>query len=248
MHRFFLLDQPLAVGQPVDLTPLAHQLTAVLRVQPGSEIILLDGQGAAFVTEIYTVARRQLTGLIRAQQRVTAEPQVALTLYQCGLKADKFEWVLQKGTELGVAHFVPVVSERTVVRPAGGLRKKYERWRAILTEAAEQAGRGRIPTLHEPQTWAQAVQSASGLRLLPWEEERALTTGLGAILSAVELPPQQVSLLVGPEGGVSPPEALLAQQAGWQFVSLGPRVLRAETAALAAITIVLERCGELGPR
>ncbi|RIK45008.1 MAG: 16S rRNA (uracil(1498)-N(3))-methyltransferase [Chloroflexi bacterium] len=249
MQRFFVLDTAMSTGQTVDLTPLAHQLHTVLRLSSGSEIILLDGAGSEFITRLERVERRAATGRVLVQRPVIAEPHVQLTLYQCSLKADKFEWVLQKGTELGVSCFVPVLSERSIVRPAGPLLNKYGRWRAILREGAEQCGAGRIPTLAAPLSWEQAIRQAQGLRFLAWEGATATRTpGLGERL-AQQIVPQlsRVNLLIGPEGGVSHAEAIAAQAEGWQVVSLGRRVLRAETAAIAAVTIVLERMGSLGP-
>jgi 16S rRNA (uracil1498-N3)-methyltransferase len=240
MHRFFLTESTLTLHRSVDLTPLTHQLRTVLRLQPGEEIVLLDGQGNAYLTEIRELERGRAVGQILDRHPVAAEPRSFLSLYQCALKADKFEWVLQKGTEIGVSRFVPVISSRTVVRPAEKIRKKYARWQTIIREAAEQSGRGRLPDLADPLLWDEAVKGATGVRLLPWEE--TITAPVPATLAdaftAVE-PYQDVSLLIGPEGGVSQDEANLAMDAGWRAISLGPRVLRAETAALVAATLVI---------
>lgn len=248
MHRFFLFDTFIVPGQPVDLSALAHQLTRVLRLKPGDRIVLLDGQGIEYLTEISELARQSATGKVHSCKNVDSEPTAQLTLYQCSLKADKFEWVLQKGTELGVSAFVPVISERCVVRPAETLLKKYERWRTIIREAAEQSERGRLPILHDPLSFDKAVRRANGLRYLPWEEtsgERG-AIGLGAAVAREGGEMRRVNLLIGPEGGLTADEAGRASHAGWQIVSLGPRILRAETAALASITITLEWLAELG--
>lgn len=245
MHRFFLTETKFVVGEIVDLAPIARQLHSVLRLQTGAQIVLVDGLGNYFLVELQQIARDRTLGLVLQQQPVTSEPVVQLTLYQCSLKADKFEWILQKGTELGVVRFVPVISERSIVRPAEALLKKYERWQSILREAAEQCGRGRIPNLVPPVRWSDAIQQATGLRLLPWEERAGHSNSLQQCLSDH---PQinQVNLLIGPEGGVTGDEVKLAERAGWQVVSLGPRILRAETAALAGITLILARYGEFG--
>jgi 16S rRNA (uracil1498-N3)-methyltransferase len=244
LQRFFLAHVPIQVGHGVDLTALTHQLSTVLRLQPGTQIALLDGQGSEFVVEIQRLGRTGAQGLVLSQQLASGEPSVQLTLYQCSLKADKFEWVLQKGTELGVARFVPVISQRSIVRPAAALLKKYDRWQAILREAAEQCGRGQVPTLAEPLTWDAAILDAQGIRLLPWEMHGENRQSLHAGL-ARHVVGQPVNLLVGPEGGIAPVEADVAAAAGWQLVSLGPRILRAETAALASITIVMNRLGQM---
>jgi 16S rRNA (uracil1498-N3)-methyltransferase len=248
MQRFFLPNVPLSTGQTVDLAPLAHQLHTVLRLASGAEIVLLDGLGAEFVTRLERVERGRVLGLILEQRAAVAEPANELTLYQCSLKADKVEWVLQKGTELGVSRFVPVISERSMVRPAAALLKKYDRWQIILREAAEQCGRSRLPQLAPPCDWAEAIRQGQGLRLLLWEKAQAQgAPGLGETVSRLPAP-SPISLLIGPEGGLTEAEVTAASAAGWQAVSLGSRTLRAETATLAATTIVQERLGELGGR
>jgi 16S rRNA (uracil1498-N3)-methyltransferase len=248
MHRFFLPNGALQVGQPVELTPLLHQLRLVLRLQAGAQLCLLDGQGSEFVVEVQQLDHRQARGLVLTQQPAQGEPPLSLTLYQCSLKADKFEWVLQKGTELGVTAFVPVISERSVVRPADALLKKYDRWQAILREAAEQCGRGMIPTLAPPLSWPTAVAQARGLRFIPWEEAESSDVRLQIAdylrVSAQER--QAINLLIGPEGGITGAEIGAAQASGWQIVSLGPRILRAETAALVTVTLVMAYAGGFG--
>ena len=150
MQRFFVADTPLEVGRGVALDALAHQLHTVLRLPPGSDIVLLDGSGQEFVARLTHVTARQAAAAVLAVRACAAEPAVHLTLYQCSLKQDKFEWVLQKGTELGVARFVPVISARSVVRPVAALVNKIPRWQVIVREAAEQSGRGRLPALAAP--------------------------------------------------------------------------------------------------
>lgn len=248
LHRFFLPNGTLQVDQPVDLTPILHQLRAVLRLQPGVQLCLLDGLGSEFVVELQHLEQRQTHGLVLSQRAAHGEPPFPLIVYQCSLKADKFEWVLQKGTELGVTAFVPVISQRSVVRPAAALVKKYDRWRAILREAAEQCGRGVIPTLAAPLLWSEAVMQARGLRLVPWEEA-SIADGRLQIADCVggsATDQQAINLLIGPEGGITQDEIIAARRAGWQIVSLGPRILRAETAALASITLVMAYGGGFG--
>jgi 16S rRNA (uracil1498-N3)-methyltransferase len=235
VHRFFV-DGPLSVGAIVQVNALAQQLAHVLRMQVGDEIVLLDGSGQEYHSRIAHLDRRAAAVEVLGAQPCLAEPRQILTLYQCSLKQDKFEWVLQKGTELGASRFVPVISERSIVRPAAALLGKYGRWQAIVREAAEQCGRARVPQIAPPCEWQEAVTGAVGLRLLPWEGTHEEPT-LPATLQK-ELPNHSnISILIGPEGGVTTPEAHLASAQGWQIVSLGPRILRAETAALAAIAL-----------
>lgn len=243
MHRFFLTETPIVLDAAMDLAPIAHQLRSVLRLQPGEQIHLLDNQGSSFLAEIEALDRGQAVGRVLAREAATGEPPVEVVLYQCALKADKFEWVLQKATEIGVTRFVPVISSRTIVRPAEKIRNKYERWQAIIREAAEQSHRGRLPELADPLSWDEAVAQATGVRLLPWEE----TSTTERLDAAVPGDGQSISLIIGPEGGISADEAALAFAAGWRGVSLGPRVLRAETAALVAAAIVVNVVESIPP-
>ena len=241
-QRFFLPGVPLELHRLVDISPLAHQLRKVLRLTPGSVITILDGNGAAYPTRIVELDGQRATGSVLAREFVDSEPGVALTLYQCALKRERFEWVLQKCTELGVGRFVPVVSSRAVVRPAAKLLPKYVRWRSIIREAAEQCGRGRLPILEDPVGWDEAIRSGTGVRLLALEEERGRSPGIATTCKDAA----EIALLIGPEGGISRDESAAAIECGWQAVSLGPRILRAETAAVAATTLVMHQAGGLG--
>lgn len=247
-HHFFLAKTELVLNQPLDLAEIHHQLQVVLRLAAGEQIVLLDGEGRAFLAEITSLTRKAATGHLLAELPTPAEPAVEVTLYQCTLKADKFEWVLQKGTELGVSRFVPVISQRAIVRPAAAVLKKYERWQAILREAAEQCGRGRIPTLAPPLDWSAAITQAPGLRLFAWEETATESSTIKQTLHDYANktgPIKGVCLLIGPEGGIAAPEAAEAVSAGWQTISLGPRILRAETAALTSIALTMTHLGQL---
>jgi len=150
---------------------------------------------------------------------------------------------------LGVAHFVPVVSTRSVVRPPSKMLRKYDRWRKIIQEAAEQSGRGLLPTLSDPLEFDAALDAASGIKFLPWEEKlRESNAALGSALHHYmdcAAQADEISLLIGSEGGFEAAEVNAARARGWQIVSLGPRILRAETAALAAVTVVMDRLGEM---
>jgi 16S rRNA (uracil1498-N3)-methyltransferase len=238
MHRFFWFGAPLLVGQLATLTPLLNQLHNVLRLQAGERIVLLDNSGEEIVTEITRIGRHGASGRVLERRPCPGEPALQLTLYQCSLKADKFEWVLQKGAELGVSRFVPVISNRCVVRPAEALLPKYERWRAILREAAEQCGRARLPELALPLAWPAALQNAVGAKWLAWEERSHRQSGV--LLSERSYSTASLhNLLIGPEGGLDEQEVSLAEQNGWRVISLGPRILRAETAALAGVTLMM---------
>ena len=184
------------------------------------------------------------------------EPDVQITLYQSLLSREKSEWVLQKCTEVGVVRFVPVVTSRSVVRDCDSIGpNKLARWRRIITEAAEQSRRGRLPRLEPPLTFAEACQQAEasgGLSLLAWEEEPA--TGLKAVLQASFEPPapnaqypiSNIQILIGPEGGFTPEEVKLARTHGVLPITLGRRILRAETAGLVAAAAIFYELNDLG--
>ena len=165
------------------------------------------------------------------------------------LKQDKFEWVLQKGTELGVASFVPMITERSIVRQTNLKPNKLARWQRIMSEAAEQSGRGRIPTLSAPVEYIAALRQAqaSHLAMIPWENEPVNTIGATLDISShpEALPIPVVAILIGPEGGFTDSEIQDARSANILSVTLGPRILRAETAAIVATTITLHELREM---
>lgn len=247
-HRFFV-ETPLRVGDACPLDLLAHQLAAVLRLAPGAAITLFNGDGNEYLATLTTLTSRHAAGDIVAVRATAADPRLHLTLYPCTLKQDKFDWVLQKGTELGVSRFVPVVSERSVVRPAAALASKRARWLTILREATEQCGRTRPPELAAAVELDAVTLPPGAHGFVAWEGAES-APGLGDAVAVVlraageEAPP--LTLFVGPEGGLTGDEVQTLAAQGWQTVTLGRRILRAETAAIAGVTVILERSGELG--
>ncbi|HEX5506864.1 MAG TPA: RsmE family RNA methyltransferase [Thermomicrobiales bacterium] len=239
MHRFFV-DEALAVGREVTLTgAVAHQVGRVLRLRPGATIVLLDGSGREFSVELTGLTAREAVGRVVADRPNEAEPALAVTLYVAPLKGEHFAWTLQKGTEVGAAAFVPVLTTRTVAGgDAGEGSAKLERWRRIVREAAEQSRRGRVPPVHPPLQFVVACERAAmaGPALLPWEEERA--RDLGGAVGALG-PIGALGLFIGPEGGFTPDEVAIARARGVVPVTLGPRTLRAETAAVLATALAL---------
>lgn len=244
MHRFFVSAECFH-GERVTLPQrLAHQLGRVLRLGRGDSILVLDNRGWQYQVELMELSETAVQGRVVARSPAPPEPCIGISLYQALLKADKFEMVLQKGTEVGISHFVPVKCRRSEAGVDVG-SSKMERWRRILTEAAEQSSRGRLPTLAAPLAFAQACQAAHDLKLIPWEQER--DRGLRAALESYGTqPPQSVAIFIGPEGGFAAEEVALAGSHGVLPVSLGRRVLRAETAGLVAASAVLYHWGELG--
>ncbi len=243
--RFFVAPSVLADPLRVVLPPeVAGQVRAVLRLTVGDTITLLDGTGVEYRVTLTEVGRERVTGSLSATEQPTTEPRAHLTLCVGLLKAAKFEWVIQKGTELGVRSFVPVLCHRSVAETVSAA--KLDRWRTIATEAAEQSERTHVPTISAPSPLVESV-AGEGLRMIaalpsPAAEERP--ANMRAVLGGQR--PALVRLFIGPEGGFSPEEMRLAQAAGVRAVTLGPRTLRAETAAIVAATLALDALGELG--
>ncbi len=245
MHHFFIPPQEIRENRVVLRGATAHQIRAVLRMRPGDEIMLFDNTGWAYRAELGAVEREVVHARVLDKLQWKTEPQARVTLYQGLLKGSKFEWVLQKGTELGIAEFVPVLASRSMAGSADDVGDaKLERWQRIIVEAAEQSGRAVLPSLARPMPFKQACQAAhqQGLALIPWEEERSLR--LHQALQ--DHPSNHISLMIGPEGGFAQEEVATARQAGVIPVTLGPRILRAETAGLAAATAVLYEMGDFG--
>jgi 16S rRNA (uracil1498-N3)-methyltransferase len=242
------VETPLRVGAACPLDALARQLATVLRLTPGDAITLFNGDGYEYLATLTTLTPRHATGEIVAVRAAAADPRFHLALYPCTLKQDKFDWVLQKGTELGVSRFVPVVSERSVVRPAAALTSKRTRWTTILREATEQCGRTRPPELAAAVELDAVTLPAGAHGFIAWEDAAspALGDAVAAVLRAVGEEVPALALLVGPEGGLTGDEVQTLAAQGWQTVTLGRRVLRAETAALAGVAVIMARCGELG--
>jgi len=249
MNRFFVDPETLR-GEDVELDkPLSHRLLHVLRLRAGDRIVLLDGRGGEYEAVLDEVSGSLIRARVLSRREGLPEPATRVVLCQSIVKGDRFDWVLEKGTEIGVAKFIPLVSERGVVRPRAGRVERIERWQRIVREAAEQCGRSRMPEVTIPVSFDEAVQTAKGLRLLPWEGER--NTTLRQAMREIAGRAQDrvtVSLFIGPEGGFAADEVERAVDNGAQTVSLGPRILRSETAGIVAAAAVLYELGELGSR
>ena len=254
MHRFFV--EPKAIGRSgITLSgQQAHQIANVLRLQPGDLILVLDNSAWQYEVVLTSVRGDEVLGAIRAKSLVASEPRTKVTLYQGLLRAHRFEVVLQKCTEVGVVAFVPMICERCVVaniRDASAA--KIERWQRIIAEAAEQSGRGKLPVLRPAALFQQACEEVRSLSLIAWEGE--VVTSLRSFLrengvarseEGSSTRPFSVNIFVGPEGGFSEYEVQRASAYGITPVSLGPRTLRAETAAITASAITLYEAGDLG--
>jgi 16S rRNA (uracil1498-N3)-methyltransferase len=242
MHRFFVPPDTLADGRTVELDDaLAHQMARVLRLRPDELVVLLDDSGDEWLVRLTGVSPQRVSGAIEQRRPGRGEPRLRLTLYQAPLKGDQMSHVLQKGVEVGVSAFVPVLTERTIAR--GVDERKLVRWRQIIREAAEQSGRAQLPRLQPAVALADIVPAAAPCLVL-WEGETG--RGLAAALAGLGRPLLSLGLVVGPEGGLAPAEVARLAAAGAPSVTLGPRILRAETAGLVAAAVVLYAAGDLG--
>ena len=232
-HRFFVEED---VRDAVVLRgEQAHQIANVLRLKVGDEITLVrDGVESNVVIE--SVDASQVRGRCTSQRPVDAEPRVRLTLALPILRGDRTEEVIEAVTQLGVSRIVPFVSTRSIVRSLPDAKR--ERWAKVARESAETARRGRIPTIDEPREWERLFDALDAPVLVAWESE-VLVKLRNAVPDSAQL-----SLVIGPEGGLSMDEIGLARERGAVTVSLGPRNLRSETAAIAATAqamAILER-------
>jgi 16S rRNA (uracil1498-N3)-methyltransferase len=247
MHRFFISPQAFA-NQPVVLTgDQAHQVRRVLRLRLGERVTLLDGQGYAYEAILIALGEADAKFQVVKRWKAEGEPATHITLFQAVLKGDNFTWVLQKGTEVGVSRFVPTICARNVVDDLDAAEAKRERWARIIQEAAEQCGRGRLPELAGAELFPQALAypAAQGtLRLIAWEGERSARPHdvlAGRNLTAGP----RIEVFIGPEGGFTDEEVALARRYGIQPVTLGPRILRAETAGVVAAALILGAAREM---
>lgn len=210
----------------------AFHLARVLRLGPGDRFRALDGTGLEYEARIVSAAGDLVEALVESRAPRLTEARLRVTLGQALPKGDKMEQVIRKCTELGLAAFWPLRSERCVAVPSGEREAgRLARWRRVAAEAARQSGRGEVPEVAAIKTWTEAAGSFEGfdLVLLPWEGE--IVTTLKDVLTARDRP-ERVLVLVGPEGGLTQTEATLAREAGAVAVTLGPRILRTETAGL----------------
>lgn len=226
--------------------PDARHLTRVLRLGPGAEVVLLDGRGRMFLAEVRETGREGVRAVVTGETEAPAEPGVRVTLVQALAKGDRMDTVVQKATELGVARIVPVHSERVVVNlePRKADRRR-ERWQRIATEAAEQCWRPRVPQVAAVTSFEAALEAVpeDALLLFFWEEERRVA--LKEVLRS-RPPVPEVFAFIGPEGGFSEREAAAAAARGAVSVSMGPRLLRTDTAGPIAVALVMYEWGDLG--
>ena len=221
----------------------AEHMARVLRAQPGLEADVVAG-GHVFHAEVVAVSPEEIRFNLIAE--VQADPALPVTLVVSVYKFDRMEWAIEKATELGVAAIAPVIARRTEKHLAQAAEKRVERWRRIALEAAQQARRSDVPLVHAPVPLAERIRAASASQspasayIVLAEQERTTTlrSALNEAITLAQAEMPTLEIAIGPEGGWAPDEEALFDANGWRAASLGPRILRAETAALAALAVI----------
>ena len=241
----FYCREALSPGAHIELPePVARHAVRVLRLPPGAAIVLFDGRGGEYPAQIERIEKDRAFATLGAWQEVERESRLAVTLVQAVQAGDKMDFTIQKAVELGIAGIVPVDSRRSVIRLSGDrAAKRVAHWQGVAAAACEQCGRNQVPLvapLEKLENWLARPAHAGTRRLLLAPDARQ---------TLAELPPAtDVQLLIGAEGGLDPQEVLAATQAGFQAVRLGPRILRTETAGLAALAAMQALWGDFRER
>ncbi|GIV17945.1 MAG: ribosomal RNA small subunit methyltransferase E [Armatimonadota bacterium] len=237
-HRFFVAPEQFSDGIVRIGGEDARQIRVVLRLQPGDEIGVLDGSGREYHCVLESVRKDETVARVGNWVDLDVEPRVHITVVQSLAKGEKVEQVIQHGTEIGVSRFLLVHTERSVMRlSAERARSRMERWRRIAKEAAEQARRAKVPALDGVLSLRQALEQVADASILVLHPGDA-TLSLAEWLESGSLA-AGVAVVVGPEGGLTDEEVVLCQEHGATTVSLMPRILRTETAALVAVSQIL---------
>lgn len=228
-------------GQLLALSPEASQhIGVVLRMQVGERITLFCGDNREFDATLELVKKKQVMVVVGSVKKVSRESQLAIYLAQAISKGERMELVMQKAVELGVSRITPIVTERCVVKlDEERMLKKHRQWQAIVIAACEQSGRNQVPAVHTPISISRYLKEVdAGLKLIvhPGANKTWRDYGLGS---------SDVALLIGPEGGFSEQEVQDAVKQGFQPLSLGPRILRTETAAITALSVLQAIGGDL---
>jgi len=246
MHKFFVTPKDIR-GNSITITGEdVHHIKKVLRMDIGDELMVSDGNGKDYICKIDSFLKGIVKCTIIEKLNVNAESPLSIILYQCLPKSDKMELIIQKCTELGVKEIVPVISSRTIVKMEDDKRdKKLERWNKIARESAKQSNRAYVPIVRPPLNFEKALEEISELDLgiIPWEKENG--NGLKHVLRDRK-GVRDIGIMIGPEGGFSNEEVDKARKCGLISVTLGPRILRTETAGFVIVSIVMYEIGDMG--
>lgn len=244
MPKFFIEKENIQNGAISITGGDASHITRVLRMKTGREILLCDGCGTDFHAVITKIDRDSVTLSIKESRPCPAEPKLSVTLFQGLPKQGKMEYIIEKCTELGICKVVPVRTRRSVVTlKESKMAEKCRRWQKIAAESVKQCGRGIVPDVIPAVSLDDAVSLSEELDLVLAAYENEREHSLKTVLSGKR--PKSAGIFIGPEGGFEPEEAALFQNAGIPTVSLGPRILRTETAGPAVLAALMYEFGEL---
>ncbi|MHB8134817.1 MAG: 16S rRNA (uracil(1498)-N(3))-methyltransferase [Anaerolineaceae bacterium] len=241
MNRFFLPANTIQKAKVQFPADRSHQIVRVLRLQTGDHVCVLDNTGKSYLVELVELDVKSCLGEIIEVLTNDTEPKTNVHLIVALTQREKFEFILQKCTEIGVNRFTPVFTERSLLQGMSEVEKKAERWGRIVMEASEQCQRPRIPHIDEAIPFNQSLLTDADQKLIAFENNHKFN--IHSALSGSK--DEKIAVLIGPEGGFSQQEVELAIAYGWKSVSLGPRILRMETAAMVAATLILDHFGEL---
>jgi len=240
MHRFFVSPDNINNNSvTISGEDVAH-LSKVLRLREGENIIVCDSAGTDYECRIESISKTEAVASVISSTPNIAEPPINITIYQGLPKSDKMDYIVQKCVELGVNKIVPVITKRAVAIPRDG-DKKILRWQRIASEAAKQCGRGVLPQIGEIAEFKTIVKNVvleDNLNIIPYENEKSFK------LKNALKPVKNINIFIGPEGGFDPEEIELAMTSGIQPVTLGPRILRTETAPIAVVSAVMYDIGD----
>ena len=237
MHHFFISTEYIANGRVEIVGQLVHQFKNVLRFRVGDTVIVFDNTGMEYVVKLNSFLDNKIIGIVLDSYKNKNEPVVNIRIFQSLIRFDKFELVLQKCTELGVSAFVPIISEKsTMYRSLNSVKKKYDRWNRIIIESTEQSQRGLLPSLYDPCNFKEACSFVNDFALIG---SLNCNENIKDTLEIVPNSNVSVDIFIGPEYGFTVEEEFFAIKNGIRKLSLGPRILRAETAAISAMAIVL---------
>lgn len=237
------LEEPLSPDTLVEVGgPAANHIVRVLRLDTGDAITAFDGRGGEYEARVESMRKDRVFVAIGAHRAIERESPLAATLVQGISRGERMDFAVQKATELGVRRIVPLMTERTVVRlDSRQAEAKVRHWRAVAVAACEQCGRNRLPEVEAPASLATFLSTISTTA----DVTRIVLSPHGGKRLGDLQPDAGVMMLIGPEGGLADAELEVAIRAGFEGVRLGPRILRTETAAIAALAIIQHRLGDI---
>lgn len=246
MHKFFVSKEQINGNIISILNDDAHHISKVLRLRVNEKIEVSDGAGVEYICSIKEISKKEISCTIIETVESTSESQIEITLFQGIPKSQKMDLIVQKCVEIGVVNFFPVITKRVVVRiDDRDISGKIERWNRISVEASKQSNRGIIPKVHNPIFFSEAIilMRDMDLCIIPYENQKDV--GFKEILKGITNI-KKVGIFIGPEGGFEAEEISLCTTENILPITLGPRILRTETAGFVAATIIQYELGDMG--